>query len=551
MTRLNDILDDSQNFACGVELVTTRGMMDEVKAVRTRTFAKELAADPRIDWVSITDNAGGNPQLSPISLGTPILYADKEVVIHLSCKDSNRNGLESTAWQLASEGFHNILTLTGDYPLTGYSGAAKPVFDIDSVGLLTLLSEMNQGLGVSLRNGQSRSLNQTRFYLGAVATNFKIHEREVIPQYLKLRKKIQCGARFIIGQIGFDAQKYSEMIGYMRKHGMGNIPLIGNVFVMNAAIARFFHNGRIPGVIVSDDFLDYCERAGNSPDKGRRFFLELAAKQTAIFKGLGYRGVYYGGIDRAGDVDEIMRLTRSFATDDWKAFAKEIQFSRPGEFFYFAQDPDTLLSDTSRLNRDYERSLKVRPRSHNVTLGYRIGKAVHDRVFTPGRRVYRLGRRLYERSAKPEQGPYPLRVLERASKAVMFGCKDCGDCSLPDIGYLCPESSCVKNQRNGPCGGTRLGHCEVKEFECIWARAYDRAKADGREQQLLDFAPVIQDQSLRGTSSWGNTFRGIDHHTSNPHRNGTLTQPPIQVPHHEPDNRETGGQDPTPLQAHR
>jgi methylenetetrahydrofolate reductase (NADPH) len=518
MQTLRDILGQDDHFACGVELVTTRGTMDESKAVRTRAFATELAADPRIDWVSITDNAGGNPQLSPSSLGKPMLYAGKEVVIHLSCKDFNRNGLESAAWHLASEGFHNILALTGDYPVTGYSGAAKPVFDIDSVGVLTLLTEMNQGLGVPLRNGASKLLNKTRFYQGAVATNFKIHEREVIPQYLKLRKKIQCGAEFIIGQIGFDSQKASEMIGYMRTHGMGDIPLIGNVFVMNATLARFFHKGRIPGVVVSDGFLDYCERAGDSADKGRGFFLEFAAKQAAIFKGLGYRGVYFGGVDHAADVDEMLRITEGFAPDDWKMFAKEIQFSRPGEFFYFAQDPDTLLADTDRLNPEYERSLVKPPKSHNVTYGYRISKAVHDRVFMPGKAAFRLGRRLYERSAKPVQGPYPLRILEHASKALMFGCKDCGDCSLPDTGFLCPESSCVKNQRNGPCGGTRQGRCEVEDFECIWARAYDRAKAEGREQHLLDFAPVIQDQSLRGTSSWGNTFRGIDHHSNSPHK---------------------------------
>ena len=69
-----------------------------------------------------------------------------------------------------------------------------------------------------------------------------------------------------------------------------------------------------------------------------------------------------------------------------------------------------------------------------------------------------------------------MRALEHVSKSVMFQCKDCGDCSLPDIAYLCPESQCAKNQRNGPCGGTRDGLCEVEDFECIWSRAYDRLK---------------------------------------------------------------------------
>ena len=55
--------------------------------------------------------------MSGAALGRPILYAGKEVLIHLSCKDANRNGLESMAWLLASEGFHHVLALSGDDPL--------------------------------------------------------------------------------------------------------------------------------------------------------------------------------------------------------------------------------------------------------------------------------------------------------------------------------------------------------------------------------------------------------------------------------------------------
>jgi hypothetical protein len=52
----------------------------------------------------------------------------------------------------------------------------------------------------------------------------------------------------------------------------------------------------------------------------------------------------------------------------------------------------------------------------------------------------------------------------------------------------------------------------VHDFECIWSRAYDRLKYEKRERELLGHVPVIQDEMLRGTSSWGNTFLGKDHH---------------------------------------
>ena len=62
----------------------------------------QLAADPRIDVVSITDNPGGHAMLSPDTLGTEMISRDQEVIIHLSCKDWNRNALESRGWKLFS-----------------------------------------------------------------------------------------------------------------------------------------------------------------------------------------------------------------------------------------------------------------------------------------------------------------------------------------------------------------------------------------------------------------------------------------------------------------
>src|ERR1700685_1181960 len=157
MPTLREKLFQTSDFLIGVELVSTRGGMSERSTIKARDFSNELIACPDIDWISITDNAGGNPQLAPMALGKPILYAGKEVVIHLTCKDLNRNGLESEAWLLNSEGFHNILAMTGDFPIAGNEGAAKPVFDIDSVGLISMLNKMNQGLDPKDAQGKSKN----------------------------------------------------------------------------------------------------------------------------------------------------------------------------------------------------------------------------------------------------------------------------------------------------------------------------------------------------------------------------------------------------------
>jgi methylenetetrahydrofolate reductase (NADPH) len=201
-----------------------------------------------------------------------------------------------------------------------------------------------------------------------------------------------------------------------------------------------------------------------------------------------------------------MEIERTFPPDDWKQFAREIKFSRPTEYFYYAEDPVTGLADAAKRNTDSRAS-----RIH-VSPAFRISKWTHDIMFTRGKALSNLGAKVCEKSKDPSQGPKALRAVEKLSKAILFRCKDCGDCSLPDIAYLCPESQCAKNQRNGPCGGTREGHCEVAGFgECIWLRAYERLKHDGEEETLLQHVPVTQNQGLRGTSSWANNWLGRDH----------------------------------------
>ena len=251
--RLKEILCETDRFPIGIELVSTRGTMKQNQTSKTRAFSESLTYSPRVDWVSITDNAGGNPQLAPIALGTPILYAGKEVVIHLTCKDLNRYAIESQLWLLASQGFHNILALTGDYPIESFEGRAKPVFDLDSVALLTLIQKLNEGLEVESGSDRAtKRLDSTHFFAGAVTSNFKLHENTLLPQYYKLEKKIQNGAQFIINQIGFDSRKSHELIEYFRLRKLDQTPLIGNVYVLSPFVARLFHGMKIPGVVLTD-----------------------------------------------------------------------------------------------------------------------------------------------------------------------------------------------------------------------------------------------------------------------------------------------------------
>lgn len=507
MTAFRECLQEQGKFAFAVELVTARGVVTTDRSRALVEKARALAADPRIDVLSITDNPGGHAMLAPDTLGTDLLSRGQEVIIHLACKDWNRNALESRGWKLASEGFDNVLCLSGDYPLAGYGGTAAPVFDIDSVGLLKLYSDMNAGLHVARTDER---LERTNFFLGCVVTNHKLYEREVVPQYQKLAKKVRAGARFVINQIGYNARKDHELLRYIARAELRVRPL-ANVFLLSVGAARAFHAGRIPGVIVTDELLGLAERRGAGPDKGRSFFIDLAAKQLTVARGLGFAGAYLGGHATADTFFEILDRAETYAGTDWHELSRELHFGRPGEFYMFERDPDTGLS-SDELNRDYVESRRKRRTDLHVPLSYRFSRRVHQAVFEPEGPLHGAARGFYERvDAAPAPVGRAAHVLEQAAKVPMFSCRDCGDCSLPDIAYVCPESMCAKNQRNGPCGGTRDGLCEVYDTECIWSQAYERLKAYGEEEDMLDTPVVVKDNALDRTSAWGNALLGRDH----------------------------------------
>ena len=269
MTSLRDQFARPGAFVVAAELVTSRGLITANSSRKVMELARELAADERIDVLSITDNPGGHAMLSPDTLGTDLISRGQEVIIHLACKDWNRNALESRGLKLGSECFDNILALSGDYPVTGHKGLAAPVFDLDSVGLLSLFEEMNQGLRDELR--PEATLDRTNFFLGCVVTNHKRHEREVMPQYFKLRKKVAAGASFVINQIGWNARKDDELVRWIGRESLP-VSVLANVYLLSRTAARAFNNGKIPGVVVTDELLALAERHGGSPDKGRGFF---------------------------------------------------------------------------------------------------------------------------------------------------------------------------------------------------------------------------------------------------------------------------------------
>lgn len=459
------------SFCYVVELVASR----LTREARLLDVASRLAQVPGVVAGSITSYAGGAMGHDPIRVGTAARARGLVPNIHLTCVNRDRLDAVKALEDLHALGIENVFALTGDYPKTAGS-PSSPLFDLDSVQLIEMISEMRQ-LGMP-------------FLIAAAVSPFKYTEADCAYQYLKLEKKIAAGADYAVTQLGFDARKFRELKRYLDERGL-RTPVLGNVYVLNAKAAEKMSKGEPPGCWVAPELLERIQQEAKAADKGLAARLERAARMVAILRGLGYAGAYLGGDHQADHIRWIIKRSEAIAPK-WEEFVEEINYAPKGGFYFYE-------------TRGTEHRLGVVPRVLD-TMG---------RIF-PVNQDGKLRRLLTTVFRWIDRRQFAARALERlefAIKSPVFGCQACGNCVLGQMEYVCPQT-CPKNLRNGPCGGTLNGRCEVVDKACIWVSVYERAKAANRTEELKVFIPA-RNRALEGTSSWINYFLNRDSRPGN------------------------------------
>ena len=490
----NDI-QDPERFVVTLELVP--GRESTGRAVDTVLgIARDAFADGRVSAVSITDNPGGNPSLSPDAIGYRIFSIGMDVIVHFTCRDMNRVGMESRALQLAMMGMKNILVLTGDYAGKGFGGQGAPVFDLDSVNLQIMLGMLGKRI--------NEAGDPDAFFTGCAVSPFKKTEGECVAQYAKLSRKVAAGAQFVITQLGFDARKFQELVGIQR-HMDIEVPTLGSVYLLTPGAATIMNRGRVPGAVVSDRLLETVRREWQDKREGREAAIERAARLGALLKGLGYRGIHLGGIHR--DFELAGRILDQMAEigDDWQQLLPRFDDPQPGGFYAFREKPPSPVTRPV-LGRNPQAPPFV------DRLLFPAMKWSHNIFFNTASRFAPLFRTASRAMAGNLFGRLFLHLAEHPVKRMLLGCERCGDCAIQHVAFLCPESGCPKHTRNGACGGSRHGMCEVHpDRPCVWYRAHARLAFGGNVSELCHGCVPPRMWELNRTSSWLNFHTGMDH----------------------------------------
>jgi methylenetetrahydrofolate reductase (NADPH) len=465
---------EQRRFCYVVELVASR----LTREARLLDVASQLARVPGVVAGSITSYAGGALGHDPIRVGTAARARGLVPNIHITCAWRNRAALQKALEDLDTLGIENVFALTGDYPKVKDPHGPGPSFDLGSVQLVEMMNELRQ-----------RGMN---FWIAVAVSPFKYTEPDCVYQYLKLKKKIAAGADYAITQLGYDAGKFRELKRYLDEQGLST-PVLGNVYVLSGKAAEKMSKGEPPGCWVAPELLEKIQEETRATDRGMAARLERAARMVAVVRGLGYAGAYLGGDHNAKRIRWIIKRSEELA-GRWEELAEEFTYAPKGGFYLY-KTPRAEPKKRGIVPRTLDRLAKTFPVSRQGRL----------RSFLTS-----LLRSIDKRPAAAQA----LERIEFAIKSPLFGCEACGNCVLSHMEYVCPQT-CPKNLRNGPCGGTFNGRCEVVDKPCIWVAVYERAKASGHIKLLEIYVPP-PNRALEGTSSWINYFLNRDSRPGNP-----------------------------------
>lgn len=207
--------------------------------------------------INVTDLQSAVMRIGSIAVSAKLVQRGLEPVYQLTCRDRNRLALQSdllSAWAL---GVENVLCLTGDHPILGDHNEAKPVYDLDSVQLLKAVSDLNQGYDMSGHELES----SPSFYVGAVVTP---GSDSLEPQIIKMKKKIQAGAKFFQTQTIYEPDKFEKFINQVQGF---NVPVIAGIVVLKSAGMAKFMNSNVAGINVPDSIIQEMEKTAKEDRK--------------------------------------------------------------------------------------------------------------------------------------------------------------------------------------------------------------------------------------------------------------------------------------------
>jgi homocysteine S-methyltransferase len=260
-------------FVTMVEIVPPKGV-DIHKEIEGAKYLKSVG----VDAVNIPDSPRASARMSNQALC--ILTQQQvgiETVLHYTCRDRNVLSIQSDLLGAHAMGLRNILCITGDPPKLGNYPDATAVFDVDAIGLVNIVRNLNNGLDIG-----GNPLNTTTAYAIGVGANPGVNNLE--EELRRFEYKVEAGAEYVITQPVFDIDL---LLTFLKRTEHCRIPVVAGIWPLTSLRNAEFMRNELR-VSIPDSIMERMAKASNAE--------EARAEGVAIAREmlLGLRGVVQG-----------------------------------------------------------------------------------------------------------------------------------------------------------------------------------------------------------------------------------------------------------------
>jgi homocysteine S-methyltransferase len=257
-------------FVILVEILPPRGpdASREIEGAR-------LCAARGIDCINVPDGPRASARMSAqVTCQLIQQHAGIEAVLHFACRDRNILGIQSELLGAQAVGIRNLICITGDPPRMGAYPAATAVFDVDSIGLVNIVSNLNRGLDI----GGNPFGAQTSLLIGVGVNPGALNFEEEMRRFAW---KVEAGAEYAVTQPVFDLTLLERLLKRIENY---RIPVIAGIWPLASyRNAEFMVNElRVP---VPDSFMHRMRRAGTA-EQARREGVLIAREMIREIRGM-------------------------------------------------------------------------------------------------------------------------------------------------------------------------------------------------------------------------------------------------------------------------
>jgi len=287
-----------KRFLTCVEIDPPKGL-NPAKAIEGARMLKEAG----VDAINVADSPMARVRMSAMTLCYLIQQeVGIETILHYTTRDRSLMGLQSELLGAHAAGVRNILALTGDPPSLGDYADSTPVYDVDSIGLIRIIDEMNRG-----HDSAGSSIGRTANFTISCAVDPTKPDLE--DEARRLRQKIEAGAHFVMTQPIFSREIWTN---FLEVYGEDRLPvpvMIGILPLQSSKHAEFLHN-EVPGINLTDEARERMRLAGKD---GRREGILMAQELLSELRPYA-EGVYlmpsFGRYEVAAEVIKVLEPVR-------------------------------------------------------------------------------------------------------------------------------------------------------------------------------------------------------------------------------------------------